>query len=292
MNISLGIMAYNEEQNIGRLLGFLVKEPLADNQLIEIIVVASGCTDRTCEIVQDMAETDDRVQLVQQEKRQGKASAINLFLSMAQGDILVLESADTLPAKGTLDALLAPFSNPEIGMTGGRPVPVNSPDNFTGFAVQLLWSLHHKIALLSPKMGELVAFRNCVTEIPPDTAVDEASIEAIILKKGLTLCYVPEAIVMNKGPDTVREFVRQRRRIAAGHMQLLKQEDHKVSTTGTLQTIQLLLTEKNQTLRSLFWTIGVVGIEAFSRILGLCDYLLHRKNHTVWDISTSTKNLD
>ena len=47
--------------------------------------------------------------------------------------------------------------------------------------------------------------------------VDEASIEAIVRAAGLELRYVPEAVVRNKGPETVADLVRQRRRITAGH---------------------------------------------------------------------------
>ena len=50
-NLSIGIMAYNEEANIGRLLQSLLNQILTHGYLSEIIVVASGCTDRTEDIV-------------------------------------------------------------------------------------------------------------------------------------------------------------------------------------------------------------------------------------------------
>lgn len=46
-NLSVGIMAYNEEANIGRLLGSVLGQRFTHGYLKEIIVVASGCTDRT-----------------------------------------------------------------------------------------------------------------------------------------------------------------------------------------------------------------------------------------------------
>jgi len=44
---------YNEEANIGRLLEAIAEQLLDEVEIAEIIVVASGCTDRTEKIVRD-----------------------------------------------------------------------------------------------------------------------------------------------------------------------------------------------------------------------------------------------
>ena len=44
---------------------------------------------------------------------------------------------------------------------------------------------------------------------------------------GYEIRYVPEAVVHNKGPETVGDFIRQRRRIAAGHLHLLKSQGYR-----------------------------------------------------------------
>ena len=134
--VSIGIMAYNEEGIIGHLLDAVLKENFTNNELTEIFVVASGCTDRTEDIVNTYSEKDNRIKLLSQPHREGKASAINLFLKEASGDIVILESGDTVPTEGALDKLIAPFENPEIGMTGGRPVPINPENTFIGFCSQ------------------------------------------------------------------------------------------------------------------------------------------------------------
>ncbi|MDQ1336827.1 MAG: hypothetical protein QG552_3777 [Thermodesulfobacteriota bacterium] len=157
-DLSVGIMAYNEERGIGRLLDALLKEAFVHARLKEIVVVASGCTDRTEAIVRDFMKQDPHIRLMSQNRREGKASAINLFLSIASGDICVLESADTRPEAGAIDKLVAPFAFSGVGMTGGRPIPVNPTDTFIGYAVNLMWSLHHAISLTNPKLGELIAF--------------------------------------------------------------------------------------------------------------------------------------
>lgn len=290
--ISVGIMVYNEEGNIGRLLHCILCQDFTHGLLEDIIVVASGCTDKTIDIVHQLSMQDERIKLLIQPHREGKASAINYFLSKASGDILILESGDTIPESDSLDKLVAPFEDLKIGMTGARPVPVNSKRTFIGFTVHLMWTLHHKIALVNPKLGELVAFRNIAKEIPNETAVDEASIEAIIIEAGYELLYVPDAVVRNKGPDNIRDFIKQRRRIAAGHKHLFRQQDHKVSTSDPKEILRILIKEHSWKFRETIWTIGAIGLEFIGRILGSYDFYIQKKNPFVWDIATSTKRLD
>jgi cellulose synthase/poly-beta-1,6-N-acetylglucosamine synthase-like glycosyltransferase len=288
---SIGVMAYNEEANIGALLNALLKQKLFLCNINEIIVVASGCTDNTEGIVKSYVKKDSKIRLLTQSKRQGKASAINLFLQYAKGDIIVLESADTLPEENTIENLVAPFVDTKIGMTGAHPTPINPETKFIGFTVNLLWRLHHKLAMEHPKLGELVAFRNVIREIPYDTAVDEASIEASITEAGYRLYYASDAIVHNKGPETIRDLLKQRRRIAAGHKHLEVTQNYTVSTTNGLRIAKLLLSDMKWGPRSVIWTIGAVLLECYGRFLGLYDFYVKKKNPFKWDIASSTKNL-
>src|SRR6266478_1466557 len=129
---SLGIMAYNEEVNIGRLLASAVSQTFSTVILTEIIVVASGCADNTEGVVRSWAERDSRIRLLTQAKREGKASAVNQFLAEAKEKILVLCSADLLPEGDAIEQVVAPFLDPAVGMTTSRPVPLDDPESFMG----------------------------------------------------------------------------------------------------------------------------------------------------------------
>src|SRR6266545_604833 len=193
-------MAYNEEANIADAIETILGQQVTSGQIAELIVVASGCEDRTAEIVARFARHNACIRLIEQERREGKASAINLFITAARSPILVMVSADVLVREGTLDALLDHFAEPGVGMVGGHPTPVNGESTFLGHAVHLQWRLHDRIARQSPKLGEVVAFRNVIPRIPLDTAVDELSIQALITQLGYELVYEPEAVVYNRGP--------------------------------------------------------------------------------------------
>jgi cellulose synthase/poly-beta-1,6-N-acetylglucosamine synthase-like glycosyltransferase len=288
---SLGIMAHNEESNIGRLLARARASRLERVDIAEIIVVASGCTDGTEDIVRAAAALDPRICLISQPIREGKASAMNLFIRRAHCDVLVLSSADLLPAEDAIERLVAPFDAPNLGMTASRPMPVNDPGTFMGFAAHLLWDLHHQMNLHGFKAGELIAFRKVFQRIPPYTAVDEASVEPLIRGQGFDVKYMPEAVVFNKGPETVADFLRQRRRIYAGHLEMKERLGYAVSTMSGAKIAGLLLRNMDWRPRQFWWTCRVVALEIYGRYLGRRDYLA-RRSHTVWEIAATTKELE
>jgi cellulose synthase/poly-beta-1,6-N-acetylglucosamine synthase-like glycosyltransferase len=288
---SLGIMAYNEEVNIGRLLASAVSQTFSTVILTEIIVVASGCADNTEGVVRSWAERDSRIRLLTQAKREGKASAVNQFLAEAKEKILVLCSADLLPEGDAIEQVVAPFLDPAVGMTTSRPVPLDDPESFMGFAAHLLWGLHHQINLRGFKAGELIAFRKIFDRIPYRTAVDEASIEPVIRGQGYEVRYIPTAIVYNKGPNTIADFLCQRRRIHAGHLAVRDAVGYTVSTMNGLKILGLVLGHLDWRPRPFFWTWRVAALEAYGRLLGWRDYLRQR-DHSVWDIAKTTKDLD
>src|SRR6185437_2039791 len=102
---SIGIMAYNEEANITRTLEAVLDQRGPSFQIEEVIVVASGCTDRTVPIVSEIALKEPRVRVCVQEKREGKASAINLFLKQATSPIVILVGADIIPETSSIENL-------------------------------------------------------------------------------------------------------------------------------------------------------------------------------------------
>ena len=287
---SMGIMAYNEEANISRTLEALVSQRTAKVSLNEVVVVASGCTDRTESIVQAWARRDGRIRLITQPRREGKASAVNRFLPQAREKIVVMCGADLLPEADAIEELVAPFADPSVGMTTGRPVPVNDPGTFMGFAAHLLWDLHHQFNLRSFKAGEMIAFRKIFEQIPYYTSVDEACIEPVIRGQGFEVRYVPTAVIYNKGPVTMDDFLRQRRRVYAGHLALQHSLGYRVSTFSGWKVLGMFLRNLDRRPRRFLWAWGVAALEAYGRLLGRRDWK-QRHDHCVWEIATTTKDL-
>ncbi len=288
---SVGITAHNEEANIGQLLEAIRNQRVHQVEISEIIVVASGCTDRTEDIVREQAAQDPRVQLFVQEKREGKTSAINVFLANAREKICVLESGDTLPHEDAIENMVRMFADPAVGMTGAHKVPVNTPEHIIGYLSHLRLKMEHQLCLEIPRLGELIAFRKVVDCIPPDVAMDEAFVEALVVRRGLQVRYAPDAVVFNMGPETVRDFIKQRRRNYAGHLYLKEKYGYRVSSLDSGRVLRLALGEIWGAIR-LIWILFALGtIEAVSRVLGWWDYRVRKRKHVVWDIAWSTKEV-
>ncbi|NQV19470.1 MAG: glycosyltransferase [Armatimonadetes bacterium] len=292
LKCSIGIIVYNEKANIGKLLDALLSQELHHVQIKEIIVVSSACTDGTDNIVQKYESEYKKIKLITESERRGKSSAINKFLAASKSDLLIIESGDTIPAKDTVEKLIIPFQETEIGMTGGRPKPENNPHSFMGYCVNLLWNLHHEMALISPKLGEMIAFRRIFEQIPDESAVDEASIEAIMRDNGLKLKYIPDAIIHNKGPESIKDFIIQRRRIQAGHLWLKQMQNYSVPSQNSGLLINLALKEIKRNPKKIFFLIGTALIEIWSRFLGWFDFKIKKKNPFKWNIADSTKKLN
>lgn len=289
---SVGVTAYNEEANIGKLLDAMVRQHLHQVEISEIIVVASGCTDRTTEIVREWMACDPRITLIVQPQREGKTSAINLFLGAAKEKICVLESGDTVPHLDSIESMVSMFADPAVGMTGAHKVAVNTPEHIVGYLSHLRLKLEHQLCLEIPRLGEMIAFRKVFDALPPDVAMDEAFVEALVLKRGLQVRYAPAAVVYNMGPETVSDFVKQRRRNYAGHLYLKHKYGYKVSSLESGRVVRLALAEIWGAVRLLYVLAALASIEVYSRVLGAWDYYVRHEKHVVWDMAWSTKKVD
>lgn len=288
---TIGVMAFNEERNIRHLLDALLRQKLQEAVIKKIVVVASGCTDKTEDMVKEYSLKYPQIELITQPKREGKSSAINLFLKTVKTPVIILESADTLPLFYTIEEMAKPFIDPEVGMAGGHPLPQDDPNTFIGFTNHLLWTLHHLLSLKRPKMGELVAFRNIIPSIPTESAVDETSIEAFFAGKKMKILYLPKALVLNKGAGNITDFLKQRRRIYAGHLYVKHQHGYRVTTFRETSIFRLILKNIKLTPKTTIWLIGAILLEATGRYLGVFDYYVRKKNHAVWDVAVSTKEI-
>ncbi len=289
--VSIGVTAHNEAENIGRLLDRLTYQDLKTVKISEIIVVSSGSTDATNEIVRGWEVRNPLVCLVVQSRREGKASAINLLLTQTKEKTVVLSSADVLPEPDTIERLVVPMRDETVGMVGVRPVPVNNPQQFMGYAAHLLWDLHHDMNMAGTrKVGEMVAFRHVFERIPNHTAVDEASIEPLIRGQGYSIGYAPDAIVYNKGPETVGDFLRQRRRIFAGHLEMQQELGYAVGTMSGGGILPHFIKRLEPHPKKVVWAGLVAMLEVLGRKLGQRDFR-RKRNHTIWEVATTTKQV-
>ena len=108
MSLSVVIITYNEEANIGRTLTSV--QPLVSEGKGEIIVVDSGSTDRTVEIAKSFGAK------VFVEEWKGYAAQKNSAIDKAEGDWILSLDADEYAGLGTASAINLLMSKPD-GLT-------------------------------------------------------------------------------------------------------------------------------------------------------------------------------
>lgn len=291
-SVSIGVCAYNEERNIGHTLDSILAQKLDGTSMAEIVVVSSGSTDRTDAIVGDYASRDSRVRLLRQEKREGKNSAVNAFMASATGDILVLVNADNNLSPGSLGRLVSRFNDPKVGVVGGRPMPVNRRDTIAGFAVHMLWDMHHRLSLIYPKVGEAIAFRNLHIQIPTGMQSDEDLVRMDLEKKGYRTVYEPEAVVVNKGPETVGDYWKQRTRVNIGERYMKRLFDFDIPTWDSRYLFQAYLGFLKDNSSQIFRMSAAILMEMLARAYASIYVLLDRGDKVMWSMVESTKEVN
>jgi poly-beta-1,6-N-acetyl-D-glucosamine synthase len=176
-----------------------------------------------------------------------------------------------------------------VGMTGAHKLPVNTPDHIIGLFTHLRLRLEHQLCLDIPRLGEMIAFRKVFDCIPPDIAMDEAFVEALVVQRGMSVRYAPDAIVYNTGPDTLSDFVLQRRRNHAGHLYLKAKYGYAVSSIENTRVAKVAFNEIWGAIRLMGALFLLAGVEVYSRALGWYDYRIKHDRHVVWDMAWSQK---
>jgi len=291
-HITIGICAYNEAKNIGRLLSALLQQDIFKLCNMEIVVVASGCTDNTAEVVRQFQGYNPSVKLIVEDERKGKAAAINLLSESVESDIFIMEGADTLPKPGCINKLIEPFQDPTVGATSSHSTPINDIHTLWGYAAHYVWNLHHQICLHRCKLsGELLAVRRgTIPKIPRNVINDDMYIELALREKGYKIVYVPEAVVLNKGSTNLRDFLMQRKRIFAGHLQVKNSVGIFVPTSSPNVVIPFILQNPPRGIRQAVWLGIILLMELIAHILARLD-LIRGKLPYRWSMCTSTKIL-
>jgi glycosyltransferase involved in cell wall biosynthesis len=231
---------FNEAQNLPALLPLLDQTRVGGMPPSRLVVVSDASRDGTDQIVEAFARTALMpVRLISQNRRLGKASAVNRCIEELRGiDLIVLVSADVLPAPNCIRLLVDALRDPGVGAAGGQVVPFGIAGNPAFEVTRLLWALHHLIMIKFPKCTEITAFRNVVERIDETSLVDEAELEERLLRQGLVPRYVPEAQILSPSPLRLADYLKRRIYVTLGYLQLRRRHGHYVQTQCTRERLR------------------------------------------------------
>lgn len=276
-SVSIGICTTNDQNTIGQLLNSLMKALfLPDINIVEIIIISSGCEDQTENIIGNYVKKfPDKFKLITEPVRTGKASAINLILEQYQGESLILIPADVNIYPSNLILLINKlFSDTNNGVVSGYPTINHRNHKCTIICrmISLLWEFHNssiRLANNTHATGELMIFRKGVIDnIPKEIINDDAFISLEASQLSWKIGVEKNAEVSITVPTRLSEYITQRKRIILGHKQLIELKNIETTTLKSIfktnkKLATMLVIKKLKRIRNWPFFILAVIIEIY-----------------------------
>ncbi len=218
LNVTMLIAARNEERSIGRKLQTVLAQQIAPHRL-DVLVVSDGSEDAT--LKRALETGDPRVRAFQTPAHGGKAAALNAGLARIRPEtgIVIFSDANSMLAPGALRALLAPFTDPEVGGVCGRPEPERGPrKGWLGRVERLFWAYDSALKRSESRLGGAVSAqgtlyamrRDDLPDTIPEDVADDFFISVQAPDRGHRLVFAPEAVAREAVTDRTGDEFRRR----------------------------------------------------------------------------------
>jgi cellulose synthase/poly-beta-1,6-N-acetylglucosamine synthase-like glycosyltransferase len=298
--VSIGICAVTEIENTLQLTGQILATSDPGIRIKELVVATPNRY-----LARELEGLDKRLVVVLEDKREGKAFAINSIIRRATGDILVLASADIKLGRASIPRLVQSLAeNESWGAVDSRVELVNGDALLMDRVCTLLWEVHNRILdqldgddRLGHVAGDLWAVRRDLIGEIPNTINDDAYLALMINRKGSAIHRVRRSVVWIAGPRSPAEYVAQRSRILLGHFHLIR--DFKAVPTTFEFTLPVRLGRNVRTLAEIVGRLGPsylmsLFVASFLELVSIqvaLVSLLTRRKPRPWRIAHTTKTV-
>ncbi len=236
--VSVVIAARNEEANItARIENLLAQEYAPD--LMEIIVVSDGSTDRTVELARLFANRG--VTVVECPTPVGKAAALNAGVARASRDIVVFGDARQRFSPNAIAELVSVLHDPEVGAVSGELILLSGDEaGEVHEGVGLYWRYEKlirrsesRVASVVGATGSIYAVRRSLfVPLAPDTLLDDFLVPMRIVLAGYRVIFIRSARAFDvSSPTAAHEFSRKVRTLA-GNFQAVTMEPRLLSANN------------------------------------------------------------
>lgn len=223
-SVTIVVPVRNGEKHIARKIECLLALDYP-KELMEILVVSDGSTDRTEAIVEGYRERGVRLVNI---RPGGKAAALNAALETASGEVLVFTDVRQQLSLDSVRRLVDCFADPQVGVASGDLiiVDVKSQDEkliagYRRYETRIRCALSAIDSMLGAT-GALYAMRKeLATPLPEGTLVDDMYLPLEAFFQGYRLIMEPRAVAFDYATSLESEYPRKVRTLA-GNYQLLR----------------------------------------------------------------------
>ncbi len=236
-SVSFVIAVYNGEKFLARKL-HTIFELNYPRELMEILVVSDGSTDRTDEIARGFAGQGVKFLRVE---RGGKAAALNAGVPLVSGEILVLNDVRQTLDRDCLRNVIANFGDPKVGAVSPQTIIVKG-ETLEETSTSLYWRYEHWIRLrltrIDSTFGYSGAFaalrRELWVPLPEGTLLDDVYEPLVSFFKDYRILYEPTA-TMYDFPTALQSEFKRKVRLQAGLYQMLKMMPELLSSRNRMR---------------------------------------------------------
>jgi poly-beta-1,6-N-acetyl-D-glucosamine synthase len=228
--VSIVIAARNEEANISsRIENLLAQE--YPRELLEIIVVSDGSTDRTAELAR--LYSGRGVQLLECSSPVGKATALNIGVAAATRDVVVFADARQRFSPNAIAELVSVFHDRAVGAVSGELILVAGADiGEVHEGVGLYWKYEKlirrsesAIASVVGATGSIYAVRReLYVPLAPNTLLDDFLVPMRIVLAGYRVIFLRAARAFDFSSATASHEFSRKVRTLAGNFQAVAME--------------------------------------------------------------------
>lgn len=210
--ISVIISVFNEEAVIREKIENTL-QLLYPADLLEIIIVSDGSTDRTHEIVSSF--TDSRIKLAAFFDRKGKTACLNQVVPEAKGDIVVFTDANSMFPSDVLLKFARNFASEEIGLVTGwtkyrKPGGDEESVGLYGRLEMVTKKAESRFSSCVGADGAVFAIRKNLYRPLQDYDINDFVIPLNVIGQGKRVVLDPEVYCVEQpGDDESKEFRRQ-----------------------------------------------------------------------------------
>ncbi len=197
-SVTVIVPAYNEEPVIRRRLENLLQLDYPAERL-EIVVTSDASSDRTDEIVAEIAASEPRVSLRRRE-RAGKLPGLNRTVAESDSEIVAFTDANTTWAPDALTTLVRNFADDDVAYVCGR-LMLLSPDGANREGIYWRYELwlrdnESRLGSITGGNGSIYAIRR--TDYAEAPFGHDLSFPPLAVKRGRRAVYEPEAVAYEK----------------------------------------------------------------------------------------------
>lgn len=215
--LSIGIPAYNEEQNIKYLIDSIINQKQKSYILENIFVISDGSTDNTENIVNEMSKNMKNILLIADGKRKGKTIRLNQLLRLNKSEILACLDADViLSGSNVLEKMSTYFNYKKTALLGFNLKAIESK-KFVGKLInnwERIWykvrkNINNGSSIHNIRGGAFAVRKSLIQKVTIPSHIQQVAryLYHHSDKSNLNFVSAKDAVVLYRTPDNFSDYV-------------------------------------------------------------------------------------